>query len=88
MSENSPYKSYLEVLPTDCSNFPIFYSAEEMKELKGSPLLEAVEIKRSEIESDLRSLMEMDVGIKVEYSEFCWARMVVCSRIFGVVIGG
>lgn len=31
--------------------------------------------------------MDNDIGIKVEYSEFCWARMVVCSRIFGIVIG-
>lgn len=28
---DSPFESYIHTLPTDCTNFPIFYSEEEMK---------------------------------------------------------
>lgn len=31
--------------------------------------------------------MQKDLGFKMTYDDFCWARMVICSRIFGIVIG-
>ena len=84
---NSLFKTYISTLPKECENFPIFYGEQEMRELKGSPLFEAVEQRRFEIESDFKSLLQKDIGFKITYEDFCWARMVVCSRIFGIVIG-
>lgn len=32
-------------------------------------------------------LIELKVGFDFSYDEFCWARMIICSRIFGIEIG-
>lgn len=39
LKEDSPWKPYLEILPTEYSTMPVFFSDEELEYLKGSPCL-------------------------------------------------
>ena len=48
----SPWKNYLEILPKSYENFPIFYTEEEKKWLKGSPLLTQINDKINDISVD------------------------------------
>ncbi len=41
---NSKWKEYLDITPADVSNFPVFFSEEELAELKGSTLLKKIKI--------------------------------------------
>jgi histone-lysine N-methyltransferase SETD3 len=38
-NKNSKWKYYLDILPQDYTNFPIFYTDGELKYLEGSPFL-------------------------------------------------
>lgn len=39
---NSRWKCYLDIFPSDYSNFPIFFSEKEIDLLKGSPFLSKI----------------------------------------------
>jgi len=38
--DNSPWDPYIDILPKNFSNFPIFFTEEEKEWLKGSPFLD------------------------------------------------
>jgi hypothetical protein len=37
---NSYWQSYIDILPKELTNFPIFFTEDEKKWLKGSPFLD------------------------------------------------
>lgn len=80
----SAFKYYIEVLPKEHPSFPIYYSQAEMDELRGSHFYEQVEQKRLEIRRDYDTIREIDPAFQFAFGEFCWARMTVCSRVFGI----
>jgi histone-lysine N-methyltransferase SETD3 len=86
---NSFWAPYIKILPTKYRNMPIFYTEEELKHLKGSFTLDKIEDRkislRTEYENICRAVPEFR---RYTHWEFVWARLVVITRIFGLVIKG
>lgn len=86
---DSFWKPYLDILPNTCNNFPIFFTAEEKEWLKGSPFLDQVEEKISDMDQDYTSICDAVPEFKqFPQVEFNTIRMLVSSRIFGICIEG
>ncbi len=85
----SEWNIYIDILPKSYTNFPIFFTEEEKKELEGSPFLDQIEEKIVDIKADYdlicREVPEFAQFPIREYSEI---RMMVSSRIFGIQIEG
>lgn len=87
--EDSPWKLYLDILPKDHRAFPINYTVEELQELAGSAFLEQIKEKVYDLKRDYDYVTQScPTFCKYSFREFCWARMIVGSRIFGLKIDG
>ncbi|KAM3128770.1 hypothetical protein pb186bvf_019118 [Paramecium bursaria] len=93
----SYWKPYLDILPSQYDSFPIFYKPEDLDWLQGSPFLsnskqnnkEQVREKVSDIHKDYQMISNIAPEFtQFSFEEFCWARMTVSSRIFGISIKG
>jgi len=49
---DTPWQWYIDILPKNLSNFPIFFTDEDKHWLKGSPFLDQIEEKIEDIKSD------------------------------------
>ena len=57
--------------------------------LEGSPFLFMIHEKVMDLQKDYTTILKIDSNFeKYSFKEFCWARMMVGSRIFGVSISG
>lgn len=57
--------------------------------LEGSPFLYMIHEKVMDLKKDYTTILRSDSNFdKYSFMEFCWARMMVGSRIFGVNIAG
>ena len=86
---DSHFKAFLDILPKQFSNFPIFYTREERALLEGSPFQNQISDKIKDIKTDYEMITKevpdfRDFSIK-EYSEY---RMMICSRVFGIEMNG
>ena len=82
------WKPYLEILPTDYDTMPIFFSEDDLNWLIGSPFLNQVRDKISDLKKDYEAILNVANEFSMNsFKEFCWARMTAASRIFGIVIG-
>ena len=80
---------YLDILPRDLSSFPINYLNEELTELVGSPFLMQIHEKVYDLKKDYdRIYASSEEFKKHSFRDFCWARTIVGSRIFGLLING
>jgi histone-lysine N-methyltransferase SETD3 len=87
INPKSKWKPYLDILPKDYSNFPIFYNDTELNLLQGSPFKDQIEDKKKDIEKDYYRLCALTPEFqKFSFKDFCEIRMAVSSRIFGVKI--
>ena len=83
--KNPKYKYYFDLLPKDFSNFPIFYTKDELNLLKGSPFLNQISSKKDDIKYDYNKLCEHLSDFKqFSFLKFCQARILISSRIFGI----
>ena len=88
-NDDSKWKNYLSILPKNYTNFPIFYTSDELKLLEGSPFLQQVLDKLRDIETDYKSIISACPEFeKYSFKEFCEMRMAVSSRIFGIKLNG
>lgn len=83
------YAPYYAILPEAYPNMPIFWSSEELQWLQGSYLLQQIEDRKTNIKADY----DLIVSIAPEFNnysleEFAWARMMVASRNFGIIVDG
>ena len=84
---NPKWKYYFDILPKNFSNFPIFYTDNELKYLKGSPFLNQIIEKKMDIQKDYLKLCEKIPNFtNFSIQEFMKARMIISSRIFGISI--
>ena len=84
---NPKWKFYFDLLPKDFSNFPIFYTDDELKYLKGSPFLNQILDKKSDMKKDYLKLCEyIPLFNQFTFEQFMEARMIISSRIFGISI--
>ena len=86
--ENNPlYKYYFDLLPKDYSNFPIFYTHDELEYLCGSPFLNLVINKKIDMQMDYNKLCEkIENFSQFSFDKFCKARCIISSRVFGITI--
>ena len=86
--ENNPiYKYYFDLLPKDYSNFPIFYTQNELQYLTGSPFMNLIINKKIDMEMDYNKLCEnIDNFSQFSFDKFCKARCIISSRVFGITI--
>ena len=84
---NPKWKFYFDLLPKNLSNFPIFYTDSELQYLNGSPFLNQILDKKSDIKKDYLKLCErIPLFNRFTFHEFMEARMIISSRIFGISI--
>lgn len=69
-NETSPFKDYLDTLPKDLSNFPIFFTDEELQWLTGSRILLYIESKKKEIAADYALVYTMPDVPKFSLRQF------------------
>ena len=41
------FRHYIDLLPTTCKEFPLYFSKKDLNNLKGSPLIDVVEYNRA-----------------------------------------
>jgi len=84
------FAPYYDILPKTLRNMPIFWNETELAGLRGSHLLVQISDRADAIREDYDSI----VAIAPEFAsvstldEFRWARMIVCSRNFGLLVNG
>ena len=85
--KNTKWKFYFDLLPKNFNNFPIFYNDNELNYLKGSPFLNQIFDKKSDIKADYLKLCEhLPYYKNFNFQDFMKARMIISSRIFGISI--
>lgn len=88
-NQNSYWKPYLDCLPKDYANMPIYFGPELLAMLKGSFSLEMraarIQSLREEYDNICRYVPEF---ASFTHDEFVWARLVVITRQFGVTVDG
>jgi len=85
------FKPYYDVLPVDWSDFPVFWSEEQLDTwLHGSPLVNDVRERRATIRADYDAVCRVVSGFadKHAFRDFLAVRTAVGSRNFGIVVDG
>lgn len=66
---------------------PVFWDDEQLAWLQGSFVLQQVEDRRANIKADYEEIVRACPEFaQFTLDEFCWARMMVASRNFGVKV--
>lgn len=85
----SYFKEFIDILPKNFTNFPIFYTVEERQWLEGSAMQNVITDKIKDIATDYNTIcMEVPEFKQFSLKEYSEMRMMVCSRIFGISING
>jgi len=89
-ADRSFFKPYYDILPQTLSNIPIFWSDDELSCLQGSYMLNQIADRNEAIADDYYAICQVAPGLAdiSTLEDFKWARMCVCSRNFGLQIGG
>nr|CCA18289.1 conserved hypothetical protein [Albugo laibachii Nc14]CCA18437.1 conserved hypothetical protein [Albugo laibachii Nc14] len=83
------FKYYYSTLPSTLKNMPIFWSDQELSWLKGSYILHQIQERKAAIRKDYDAICRADPSFsRFSLERFSWARMIVCSRNFGLTIDG
>lgn len=84
---SSFWDPYIDVLPEKYANMPIFFPEDMLAQLKGSfclgKIADRIDSLRREYDNIRRAVPEY---AKYSHEEFVWARLVVITRIFGLLI--
>jgi Rubisco LSMT substrate-binding/SET domain len=84
----SPFRAYLDLLPTSFPSVPLFFGEHDLALLRGSYLLDRIALRRASLREDFAALRSAGALDGASFDAFVWARYVVCSRVFGVHVGG
>lgn len=89
-NEASFFQPYYRILPSAYPNMPLFWSETELLYLRGSYVVQQIRDRKANIRADYELICthapEMRSLCTLE--EFCWGRMMVASRNFGIVVDG
>jgi histone-lysine N-methyltransferase SETD3 len=87
--KSSFWDPYINILPAKYANMPIFFDEELLKWLQGSfclgKIADRIDSLRREYDNIRRAVPEF---AEFSHEQFIWARLVVITRIFGLVIKG
>lgn len=82
------WRPFLEVLPTSYAHMPVCYGPRELELLKGCFVRGSLEQMRREFTAEYLSLCQHVPGFSwFSYEAFLWARLVVLTRAFGLMVG-
>jgi histone-lysine N-methyltransferase SETD3 len=89
MDPNSFWKPYIDILPPTYGDFPQFYSSGELKQLKGSFILDMIKSRNLNLEKEFNELVQAIpiFGKKITLRDYIWARIAVVSRVFQINLG-
>jgi hypothetical protein len=84
------FQPYYRILPAAYPNMPIFWSEEEVGWLAGSFMQQQIADRKGHIKADYDAICDVapEFGAAFSLADFSWARMMVASRNFGIVIDG
>jgi tetratricopeptide (TPR) repeat protein len=89
-NEGSFFQPYYRILPSSFPNMPIFWGEDKLKHLKGSFFLQQIADRKVHLTDDYNMITKAVPEVRefCSLEEFWWARMMVASRNFGIVIDG
>ena len=86
---DSMWRTYIDILPKKFDNVPIFFKKNYLNMLKGCTCLSKILSKINILQTEYKFLFNnLETFKKYSLSEYIWARTVVITRIYGVVIDG
>ena len=87
---NSDFKSYYEILPPNLNNIPLFWTEEQLKMLKGSPIVEDIKQKNNKIRSEYNTIVDNVPEFKIlaNFERYKYVRCLVSSRNFSINVDG
>ena len=86
---NSFWKPYLRILPQHYRNMPIFFEGADLDLLRGSFSLRKIIDRQEELKDEFENICRHVPEFRqFGLEEFVWARLVVITRIFGLVVAG
>lgn len=87
--KNSFWQPYIRILPERYANMPLFFDEEKLSWLTGSFSLGKISERIDSLKREYDAIRQMVPEFQVyAFDEFVWARLVVITRIFGLVIDG
>ena len=86
----SYYAPYVDMLPERLSGTPLFWDSSELSWLAGSHVLEQVAERQRNMRNDYELINAVvdGFGDEHDFEDFAWARAMVASRNFGIVVDG
>ena len=65
---NSKWRSYIELLPSDWSSFPVFYSDEDMQMLRGSDIVREILLAKEQLSASYDILASNIPRFEIQFS--------------------
>jgi len=88
-NQNSEWKPYIDILPEEHVTIPLFFQEDCERELKGSIALRKMKDRVDSLQAEYDNICEYVPQFRrFSHKDFVWARLVVITRIFGMVIDG
>lgn len=81
------FRSYIDALPKDISNMPFFWSDRAMSIIENTPVHKKIMNYRSKIINAYNTARDV-CNFELTKRDFCWARIIVSSRNFGIQVHG
>ncbi|KAL4562743.1 hypothetical protein LXL04_026773 [Taraxacum kok-saghyz] len=91
--KNSSWKPYLDILPTSFGN-PLWFSEDELLELKGTTLFKATELQKKSLQSLYDNkvkklvkkllILDGDLESEVSFRDFLWANSIFWTRALSI----
>jgi len=87
--QKSQWFPYLDVLPKTFNTIPIFFETKYLEMLKGSLSLQKIRDRTESLRIEYENLYhKVPEFRRFSHEDFVWARLIVITRIFGLIIGG
>lgn len=87
--KNSWWFPYIDILPKQFNNIPLFFHQDQLQRLKGSISLQKIRDRHDSLRAEYENLCKYVRSYQNwSYDDFVWARLVVITRIFGLLIDG
>ena len=86
LDPSSFWKPFIDILPPTYGDFPQFYNSDELKQLKGSFILDMIKSRNLNLEKEFNELVQAIpiFGKNISLRDYIWARIAVVSRIFQI----
>eukprot|EP01083_Nonionella_stella_P248864 861155_1 len=77
---------FIDMLPTQFNTVPIYFTEDEIKQLKWSITIKKIESRLNVWHQQYDSLKDVFESENILFEDFVWSRLVTITRIFGMTI--